>query len=547
LRTLTIASLVFAAAAPAAFGQGNVVPGRDAQLFSLNGMSMLGRIGTYPDGFNGLSMSTTVCNVGAGSIPWQAPMNEDHPMIAFIVVRESGGRLEQISDYSFVKHGFFSTNSGGCGSCPGGSPSQLSVGCSDTYSTNNNANRYYLGPPGEIDPWLGTWASVCSHFDRGEPAVAPPNDCDGVRSLTMSQANAMGPVRHRVLVPDAALGVAGASYAYYSGYVIKGEAEIDRWNNIGWRGFNPSWSVAQNRWNFSSTTGLAYGSVLDSWSGATVGSSDNGGFDGRVYVASKVSAGGSCAYHYEYAFHNRDNAGGVDAIRIPLAPGTLVSNVGFKDVDQDALNDWTAAVVAGELVLTGAGNPLPWNAIYNVWFDASAAPASGSLTLEQASLLPDFAVSGIDTPTGAPLASSLAFCTSGTSASGCVAVLSSTGVPSASASSGFVATATSVEGSKDGQFFYGTSGRQAVSWGNGTSYRCVVPPTLRGGLLTGVGSNGQCDGSFSQDLTALWTAKPSKNPGAGSTAQLQLWYRDPQSTSNVTTSFSGGLEFTLCP
>jgi len=28
---------------------------------------------------------------------------------------------------------------------------------------------------------------------------------------------------------------------------------------------------------------------------------------------------------------------------------------------------------------------------------------------------------------------------------------------------------------------------------------------------------------------------------------VQLWYRDPASTSNQTTSLSDGLEFTTCP
>lgn len=546
MRTLTLVTLALVASASPAFAQSNVVPGRDAQLFSLNGMSMMGRTGAFPTGRNGLSMSTTVCNVGTGTIPWQAPMAEEHPMISFILVREQGGRLEQISDYSYVKHGFFSTNSNGCGSCAGGPPSLLGLGCSDTYSTNNNGNRYYLGPPSEIDPWLGTWASTCSHFDRGEPAVNPPNDCDGSRSLTQSQTNAMGPTTHRMIVSDADLD-SGGSYAYYSAYVIKGEAESVRTNNIGWRGVNPSWNGGQNRWNFSSSSSLAHGSVLDFWSGATVSSGDNAGFDGRVYGASTAGAQGGCDYHYEYAFHNRDNVGGVDAIRIPLAPGTLVSGFGFRDVDGDALNDWTAAVVGNELVVSGGSNPLNWNVIYNIWFDASAAPASGSLTLEQNSLLPDFAIAGLDTPTGGVLASVVNYCTAGSSASGCQALLSSSGVPSATAPSGFVVNATNVEGSKDGQFFYGINGRQGVSWGNGTSYRCVVPPTDRGGLQLATGSNNACDGSFAQDLTALWTAAPAKNPGAGSTAQLQLWYRDPNNTSNRTTSFSDGLEFTLCP
>ena len=141
----------------------------------------------------------------------------------------------------------------------------------------------------------------------------------------------------------------------------------------------------------------------------------------------------------------------------------------------------------------------------------------------------------------------VAYCTAGTSASGCRAQLSGSGTPSASAPSGFWLTATDVEGSKDGLFFFGANGRQANSWGNGTSFQCVVPPVTRAGLLTGTGTSGACDGSFQQDLNARWTAKPGQNPGPGAVVQAQLWYRDPQNTSNQTTSLSDALELCVLP
>jgi hypothetical protein len=77
--------------------------------------------------------------------------------------------------------------------------------------------------------------------------------------------------------------------------------------------------------------------------------------------------------------------------------------------------------------------------------------------------------------------------------------------------------------------------------------QCVVPPVIRAPVMTGSGTIGACDGSFAEDLNALWTAKPAKNPGAGALVQSQLWYRDPASTSNQTTSLSDALEFTVCP
>ena len=108
------------------------------------------------------------------------------------------------------------------------------------------------------------------------------------------------------------------------------------------------------------------------------------------------------------------------------------------------------------------------------------------------------------------------YCKPGTSASGCLALISGKGMPSATAPSGFFLQAAGGEGKNDGMFFFGWSGRQASPWGNGTSLQCVVPPTKRAGLLQGFGANGSCDALFSMDLNARWCPtcpKAPHNPG----------------------------------
>ena len=140
-----------------------------------------------------------------------------------------------------------------------------------------------------------------------------------------------------------------------------------------------------------------------------------------------------------------------------------------------------------------------------------------------------------------------AYCTAGASASGCEASIAASGTPSATAPSGFALSATSVEGKKDGVFFFGVNGRQANPWGNGTSYQCVAPPVKRAGVMDGNGTLNLCDATFSKDLNSHWNLKPSHNPGPGSFVQAQLWYRDPQNTSNQTTSLSDALEFLVGP
>ena len=141
----------------------------------------------------------------------------------------------------------------------------------------------------------------------------------------------------------------------------------------------------------------------------------------------------------------------------------------------------------------------------------------------------------------------VSYCTAGTSANGCQATLSAAGVPSASAPSGFVVSAATVEGNRNGLFFWSTSGRQATPWGNGSSYRCTLPPNKRGGVQASGGTPGGCNGSASQDLNARWQSMPAQNPGAGAMVQIQYWYRDPMSTSNQPTSFSDALETGVCP
>lgn len=143
------------------------------------------------------------------------------------------------------------------------------------------------------------------------------------------------------------------------------------------------------------------------------------------------------------------------------------------------------------------------------------------------------------------------YCTAGTSSNGCRATISALGVPSATATSGFNLVVENAEGFIDLIFFWGKNGRQANPWGTSSSYLCIVPPAVRGGLLLPhTGTKGSCDQVQTQDLNALWCStcpQPAKNPGPGATLQAQSWYRDPFSTSNQTTAMSDAIEFTVCP
>jgi hypothetical protein len=207
-----------------------------------------------------------------------------------------------------------------------------------------------------------------------------------------------------------------------------------------------------------------------------------------------------------------------------------------------------------ELFYNGAsmGPAYPWNG-GNSGFGGGANAigaldlwANGALAAQSRVYWDDMFLTGV---TGCS-SNAINYCTSGTSANGCNATIGSSGTASANSGSGFTVTVTNMEGAKDGLFFYGQNGQQASSWGNGTSFQCVVPGVKRGGLQTGTGTSGACDGSFSQDLNARWCAActhPNHQPVAGQKMQIQCWYRDPFNTSNQTTSLSDALEVDMCP
>ena len=382
-----IALLSFAALASGLVAQSNTVVGLNGRLEILDNITYWGRRGAaFPGGEVGLSMRNTMCNPGSVSIPWYAQMLENHPKFGFLITRLSGDRMVQISDRSYCKHAFTSAStSGGCGPCNGIGGNLMGVTCSDTYTAGHNAGRNHLGPADEINPWLGTWNHVGSYFDQGDPNVGAPGNTDGAQSpITVGSDE----VKNRVTVKEADLQVAGASYFYGIQLIHEGEAVGNRSDNIKSRGFVPTWNGSS--WSVAnSSVGEAFGSILQHWPGADLNSGGNGNDDGRFFVASKVTALGGGSYHYEYAVHNVDNNRGGATLRIPIDASATASNFSFRDIDSDALNNWTAARIGNEIVFTApASNPLNWNTIYNFGFDANFAPGLSGATIDEARVGP---------------------------------------------------------------------------------------------------------------------------------------------------------------
>lgn len=420
-------SLAVALLAAPVLAQANAVPGLDIRMYELTDISYYGRQGAaYPLGEAGFMVGHSWCNGGTVNLPWQSTsggvMVDQYPRIAFLLARESGGRMVQITGQGHSKHSptAFNFSSGPCAPCTSSGGPFFFVGCSDTYGSGTNASQYALGPNDELNPWLGTWNPQGSYFDRGDPAVSGAAAIDSVRSLTGSMVSAFGPVKNRIVVREPDL-VAGAGYYAQVQAVVQGEPVGNRGNNLRNRpvtitGTGSGWTVG--------TAGASdFGSVLTRWAGATANIGGNGTDDGQFVVATKVTGPTAGVYHYEYAIHNVDNSRAGATIRIPLDAAAVVTNVGFRDVDANALNDWTSTQTTTELVFAApANNAIEWNTIYNVWFDCTIAPSLGVVSIDQARPGPGSLTVAVDgeVPNGLPAARKESV---GTSCGACTSVL----------------------------------------------------------------------------------------------------------------------------
>ena len=141
------------------------------------------------------------------------------------------------------------------------------------------------------------------------------------------------------------------------------------------------------------------------------------------------------------------------------------------------------------------------------------------------------------------------YCSSSTTSSGCSPVMSASGNPSVGAASGFVLTASNVEGQKQGLLFYGVFGPKASVWAPGnTSTLCVKSPIPRATAVNTGGAAGGCNGTISLDFQGFLATHPTAlgQPfQAGAIVNVQAWFRDPAAPG--TTNLSNALQFKTCP
>jgi len=136
--------------------------------------------------------------------------------------------------------------------------------------------------------------------------------------------------------------------------------------------------------------------------------------------------------------------------------------------------------------------------------------------------------------------------------------ISSTGTPSAAATSGFVIQAGPARSNKTGILLYTNTGRANQPFPSGGHILCLsTPPLRRGGPTDSGGTPGpNCDGVFTLDMNAfahgLWVppgGQAANNPApfllsAGQQINCQWWGRDSVASGSF---MSDALEYTICP
>jgi hypothetical protein len=322
-------------------------------------------------GISAFAVGTVACNVGTQPVTWNASNNQ-HPVIAQNMYRYLNGTFQQLG-MSWLKHGFVSTNSPGCGTCvqPPLGGGQLGVGCTDAYGASLNGNGPSLGPRSEVNAATGAYL-----FPHGSPT-----------------GNAT--IMARIQVQNADLGNAAAMYFVDAQYVTSDDALAgNKNNNATWQqivtpGIGQVGNVAFIGAPHPQQPAIYAWQAVDP---TVVITTVDIPHDGRFIIAKKVTpiAGG---FHHEFAIHNLNSDRSGRRFTVVFAPGTVISNGGFRSIpyhsgEPYSNTPWTITISGNAIdwatqlySVNPNANALRWGTMDNFWFDATAS-AEVSETLD---------------------------------------------------------------------------------------------------------------------------------------------------------------------
>ncbi len=354
------------------FNEGGSAAGPDVVYSDIQGINNWGAVG----GIRGYSLGSYTCNIGDVNLPW----NSTQPLLGMNAYRLHDGRLVQIG-MSWLKNATVAAVGSGCGlPCNGQGGSQLGAGCRDIYSASYNGGQSILGPRSNCNAYTGQY----------------PGPSGGSGNAIYK--------RLQILQSDLdSANFPGALYFSEGVYVASSDAAAgNALNNASYKRF----TVAASTYNLTPAGSMQVGTpAIYAWRDHGLGlnmpdpsveivEADVPG-EGRYHAASKVTPLGAGVWRYDYAIFNLNSHRSAGSFSVPIAPGAVITNVGFHDVDYHSgepfdNTDWTSSVdstsVTWSSPQTFAQNPnsnaLRFGTTYNFWFDATVGPAYGEATVE---------------------------------------------------------------------------------------------------------------------------------------------------------------------
>ena len=146
----------------------------------------------------------------------------------------------------------------------------------------------------------------------------------------------------------------------------------------------------------------------------------------------------------------------------------------------------------------------------------------------------------------------ISYCTAKVNSLGCTPQIGFTGVPSASAGSGFVVSVSSVINNKSGLYIYTNGGRAAAPFSGGL--RCISTPIKRSIALNSGGnpSPNDCSGVYALDMNAFSLGALGGSPAPfllvpGSLVDAQVWGRVNGFAAPNNATLSNALEYAVRP
>jgi hypothetical protein len=380
------------------------------------------------------SVGTTSCNPGDYPVLWVDNTSflpdfdaTQHPVIGQNMFRYTNygtySRFEHIGQ-SWLKHGFVSTNSPGCGGCAvngdniwrfstGGmfdmNGDVLGINCSDTYSGSLNGSQGGLGAKNIVNATLGTSPFVKGNNSgdtntRGRLQVAVADLATPAGATGSSRFFVEG---HYVTADDAQFvrpgqtvainGLNNASYreisASFGGSSVPfvGNTVVGSEGIRAWKAADPAVTLVNADHDDTVNPGTGYRDPATWGPQYPVGTTF---VRSRFIVGVRVGSLGGGLYRYEYAIQNLNSDRAAQAFSIPFPDSaSMPTDITFRapayhSGEPYSNAAWTANKGSGKLTFSGEtfaqnanANALRWGTVYSFGFTTDVPPTSGSADL----------------------------------------------------------------------------------------------------------------------------------------------------------------------